>query len=81
MVLDRVETGAEPIGLVTSEDASKVYVAVSQSGVVEERRGSDLEVIRTFKIEHEPLRLALIRAVRRSTSPRRWAVTWSWSTC
>ena len=59
VVLDRVETGAEPIGLVTSEDASKVYVAVSQSGVVEERRGSDLEVIRTFKIEHEPRWLAL----------------------
>ena len=29
-------------------------MAVSQSGVVEERRGSDMR-LRTFNIEHEPL--------------------------
>ena len=58
-VIDRIDTGAEPIGLVVSEDASKVYVAVSQSGLVEERSGDTLELIRSFKIDHEPRWLAL----------------------
>ena len=58
-ITDRIDTGAEPIGLVTSEDASKVYVAVSQSGLIEERSGETLELVRSLKIDHEPRWLAL----------------------
>jgi len=58
-VINRVDTGAEPIGIVASEDGAKVYVAVSQSGMVEERDGVTLELVRSFPIANEPRWVAL----------------------
>ncbi len=59
VMAQRVATGAEPVGLVTDEQGQRVFVAASQSGLVEERDGNTLELKRSFKVEHEPRWLAL----------------------
>ena len=58
-LLDVVATGAEPAGLVASEDGSLLYVASAQSGRVEERSVANLEVKRQWEIGNEPRWLAL----------------------
>jgi DNA-binding beta-propeller fold protein YncE/mono/diheme cytochrome c family protein len=55
----RADTGAEPIGLVADEAGEKLYVAVSQSGRVEERDAQSLALIRSFEVSNEPRWLAL----------------------
>jgi len=58
-VVETIATGAEPIGLVADEQGERLYVAVSQSGVVEQRDASTMAVIRSIPIPHEPRWLAL----------------------
>jgi len=55
----RVDVGAEPYGLVASEDGTRLYVAVSMGGEVKELDGQSLEVLRVWKVEGEPRWLAL----------------------
>jgi DNA-binding beta-propeller fold protein YncE len=55
----RADTGAEPVGLVADEAGENLYVAVSQSGRIEERDAQSLEVIRSFEVNDEPRWLAL----------------------
>ncbi len=58
--LDRtVSTGAEPVGVVADEDGTRVYVAASTSGVVQEFDAQSWELLREFAIEGEPRWLAL----------------------
>jgi DNA-binding beta-propeller fold protein YncE len=54
-----IKTGAEPFGVVASENGKRVYVSVSQSGEVIEIDAKKLERLRTFKVEDEPRWLAL----------------------
>ena len=58
--VDRViPTGAEPYGVVATEDGSRFYVAVSMSGVVEEYDASTYELLRSWPVEGEPRWLTL----------------------
>src|SRR5437870_6951451 len=52
-------TGAEPYGVVATDDGSRIYVAASLSGVVEEIDGRSYGKLRTFSIEDEPRWLGL----------------------
>ncbi|MFK7930530.1 MAG: c-type cytochrome [Myxococcota bacterium] len=66
-VLRTIETGPEPYGVIGSQDQSRVYVSVAMAlgpdgasmGVVEERDGQSLEVLRTFHVPDQPRWLAL----------------------
>lgn len=51
--------GAEPHGIVASEDGRRVFVASSQSDEVTEYDGKTREVLRTFSVQDEPRWLAL----------------------
>jgi len=54
-----IKTGAEPFGVVATENGKRVYVAVSQAGYVVEIDADKLEKMRTFKVDNEPRWLAL----------------------
>ncbi len=54
-----VDTGAEPVGLVASEDGKSLYVALSQDGIVQELDPEDMSVRRSWEIADEPRWLAL----------------------
>ncbi len=58
-VLDRVGTAAEPYGIVTSEDGTRIYIAAAASGVVQEFDGETLELLRDWLVPGEPRWLAL----------------------
>jgi DNA-binding beta-propeller fold protein YncE len=55
----RLKVGAEPYGIVATEDGSRVYVAVSQQDEVLEIDASSREVLRTFAVGDDPRWLAL----------------------
>jgi len=60
LTLDRVvPTGAEPFGIVASEDGSLVYVALSTEDQVQELDASTMAVVRTFAVEGQPRWIAL----------------------
>ncbi|MEZ4322125.1 MAG: c-type cytochrome [Myxococcota bacterium] len=50
----KIGVGAEPYGIVTSEDGRWAYVANSMSDTVQEIEVDSLEVTRTWKVPHEP---------------------------
>ncbi len=54
-----VATGAEPYGIVASEDGHRVYIALSTQGEVQELDGATLAVLRSWPIAGEPRWLAL----------------------
>lgn len=54
-----VPTGAEPYGIVASEDGTHVYVALSTQDEVDELDGSTLSVVRTWHVDGQPRWLAL----------------------
>jgi DNA-binding beta-propeller fold protein YncE/mono/diheme cytochrome c family protein len=58
-VVDRVGTAAEPYGIVTSEDGSRIYVAAASAGVVQEFDGADFRFLRDWLVPDEPRWLAL----------------------
>src|SRR5688572_18259676 len=53
----RIETGAEPYGLVAT--ANRLYVAASIQGQVEEYDSGSFEMLRTWRLSGEPRWLAL----------------------
>lgn len=55
----RVLVGPEPYGLVATEDGTRLYVAVSMGGEVNELDGRTLEILRVWKVKGEPRWLAL----------------------
>lgn len=55
----RIETGAEPVGIVAREDGSRLYVALSSQNEVQELDGETFEVLRQFSIGGQPTWLAL----------------------
>jgi DNA-binding beta-propeller fold protein YncE/mono/diheme cytochrome c family protein len=59
ILVDKIATGAEPIGVVASEDGEHIYVASSLSGLVSEIATLTLETTRSWAIENEPRWLAL----------------------
>jgi len=59
VVVDRIDTGAEPFGIVASENGERIYVASSLSGTVIEIDTENLETLRSWQIENEPRWLAL----------------------
>jgi YVTN family beta-propeller protein len=56
---ERIKVGAEPYGIVASEDGSKVYVALSQEDAVVEIDAATREVTRRFEVGNDPRWLAL----------------------
>ncbi len=56
---ERLPTGAEPYGVVATEDGSRFYVAVSLAGVVQEWDTASLTKLRSWPVEGEPRWLAL----------------------
>jgi DNA-binding beta-propeller fold protein YncE len=54
-----IPTGAEPFGVVTSEDGERLYVAEALAGVVKEIDIATLEVLRSWEVADEPRWLAL----------------------
>ncbi|MFO0728819.1 MAG: c-type cytochrome [Myxococcota bacterium] len=54
-----IDVGAEPYGIVSSEDGAKVYVAVSLEDKVLELDGKSGTVIRSFEVKNQPRWLAL----------------------
>jgi DNA-binding beta-propeller fold protein YncE len=54
-----IQTGAEPFGVVASENGKRVYVSVSQANQIIEIDANKLEKLRTFKVADEPRWLAL----------------------
>jgi len=55
----KVKVGAEPYGIVASQDGSVVYVALSQADEVVELDGKDLEELRSWTVLGDPRWLAL----------------------
>lgn len=55
----KIDTGAEPVGVVVTPDGTKVYVAASLSGLVQELDLEGGAITREWKIEGEPRWLAL----------------------
>jgi cytochrome c peroxidase/DNA-binding beta-propeller fold protein YncE len=55
----RLPTGAEPTGIVSSEDGRRVYVANTQSDTVAEYDGRTRELLREFAVRDQPQFLAL----------------------
>ncbi len=58
-VQTRIPTGAEPYGVVASEDGERFYVTVASERRVEEYDGESLERLRTWSVSEEPWWLAL----------------------
>lgn len=58
-VVDKIDAGIEPFGIVSAEDGSRVYVASSRTGEVLEFDGATREVLRRFPIPDEPRWVAL----------------------
>jgi DNA-binding beta-propeller fold protein YncE/mono/diheme cytochrome c family protein len=58
-VTQKIATGAEPYGIVASEDGSRIYVAASREGVVQEFDGGTFDLLRSFEVDDEPRWLAL----------------------
>lgn len=56
---DVIPAGAEPHGIVATENGRRVYVANSQSDEVTEYDGKSREKLRTFSVQDEPKWLAL----------------------
>lgn len=54
-----LEVGAEPVGIVASEDETRIYVASSLSGRVDEIDVTTLQVNRSWSVSDEPRWLAL----------------------
>ncbi len=54
-----VDTGAEPVGIVASEDGLALFVALSQENEVQELDPADLGVRRSWTVSDEPRFLAL----------------------
>jgi DNA-binding beta-propeller fold protein YncE/mono/diheme cytochrome c family protein len=54
-----VDVGAEPYGIVASEDGTRVYVANSMSDTVSEIDALSRDILRTWRVPHEPRYLAL----------------------
>ena len=58
--LERViPTGAEPYGVVATEDGKRFYVAVSLSGVIEEYDAESFALLRSWPVDGEPRWLTL----------------------
>jgi cytochrome c553 len=55
----QITVGAEPYGIVASEDGERVYVALSQEDAVIEVNAADREVMRRWEVHNEPRWLAL----------------------
>lgn len=55
----RIQVGAEPVGIVATEDGTRVYVAVSQTGRILELDGTTLEELRAWYSPNEPRWLAI----------------------
>ena len=58
-LLERVEVGAEPVGVVASEDGSRVYVALSQENAVVELDGESFVELQRWSVAGQPSWLAL----------------------
>ncbi len=50
----RINVGAEPFGIVATEDGARFYVVSSLSGLVQEFDGLTLEVLRAWTLPNEP---------------------------
>ena len=55
----KVQVGAEPFGIVASQDGAVVYVALSQQNEVIELDGTDLRALRSWSVDSDPRWLAL----------------------
>ncbi len=58
-LLQKVEVGTEPYGIVAREDGKRLYVALATQGVVQELDGESFSVLRSWEISGEPTWLAL----------------------
>ncbi len=58
-VIERIPTGAEPYGVVASEDGDRVYYTSSISGTVHELDAATREELRTWAVPDQPRWLAL----------------------
>lgn len=58
-VEQRIAVGAEPVGVVASEDGRRIYVAASLSGTVHEIDAESLSILRSWELRDEPRWLAL----------------------
>ncbi|HNH45947.1 MAG TPA: hypothetical protein PKY30_02860, partial [Myxococcota bacterium] len=58
-LLQKVEVGTEPYGIVAREDGKRLYVALATQGVVQELDGENFSVLRSWEIDGEPSWLAL----------------------
>ncbi|MSQ02470.1 MAG: hypothetical protein EXR71_11365 [Myxococcales bacterium] len=58
-LLEKVDVGAEPIGVVAREDGTRIYVALSQEDAVVELDGSTLAEVRRWSVAGQPSWLAL----------------------
>jgi hypothetical protein len=56
---DRIEVGAEPMGIIVASDKKRAWVAASLSGRVDELDLDTLQVTRSFEIDGQPRWLAL----------------------
>ncbi len=56
---ERIEVGAEPVGIVAREDGSRVYVALSQENAVVELDGESLAELQRWSVPGQPSWLAL----------------------
>jgi mono/diheme cytochrome c family protein len=59
VVTDRIATGAEPYGIVASEDGERIYFTSSLSGLVHELDASTHEELRRWSVPDQPRWLAL----------------------
>jgi len=55
----RIDTAAEPFGVVASESGDRLYVAASTANLVQEFDGQSLELLREWAVPAEPRFLAL----------------------
>ncbi len=58
-LVDKIDVGAEPFGIVATEDGARVYVAESLEGRVTELDGETLQALRSWETAGEPRWLAL----------------------
>ncbi|MCB9744515.1 MAG: hypothetical protein H6741_10835 [Alphaproteobacteria bacterium] len=56
---ETIQVGAEPFGVLASEDGSRVYVSLSQEQQVIQLDGESLEVLQRFDVPDEPRWMAL----------------------
>lgn len=59
LMVDRFETGAEPVGIIAREDGERLYVALSTQDEVHELDARTGATLRTFAVEGHPAWLAL----------------------